>query len=147
MHEWISFHEALLWWIGSLSALTFFGTIIAIPILIVRIPEDYFMHHHRHPKSFHPQHPVIRSLTLFIKNFLGVVFILAGFTMIFLPGQGLITMIIGLMLLDFPGKYEFERWIIELPLILHAINKIRAKAHHPPLLDPSHHLFERSTID
>jgi hypothetical protein len=147
MHEWISFHETFLWCIGSLSVLTIFVTIIAIPVMAVRIPEDYFMHHHRHRRGWHPQHPVLRFLYLLFKNFSGVIFILAGLGMLVFPGQGLITMVIGLMLLDFPGKYAIERWVIELPVILYAINRIRIKAHHPPLRDPSHHLFEKSKID
>ncbi len=42
MYEWIQIHETDFWGLGLLSVLTFFGSLIVIPILVVRIPEDYF---------------------------------------------------------------------------------------------------------
>jgi len=42
--EWVRIHEIAFWWIGILSMATFVGTLIIIPILVVRIPADYFNH-------------------------------------------------------------------------------------------------------
>jgi hypothetical protein len=67
------------------------------------------------------------------KNAIGIVFVVLGVVMLVLPGQGLLTIVVGLMLLDFPGKYEVELWVVRRPSILRAINWIRSRAHKPPL--------------
>jgi hypothetical protein len=59
---------------------------------------------------------------------LGVALSLPG-----VPGQGLITILIGVMLLDFPGKRELERKIISRPAVLSNVNKLRNKFSRPPL--------------
>lgn len=59
---------------------------------------------------------------------LGAVLSLPG-----VPGQGLLTIFMGVMLIDFPGKYRFERWLVSRRVILAAANRFRAKAGRPPL--------------
>jgi hypothetical protein len=54
--------------------------------------------------------------------------------MLVLPGQGLLTMLIGISLMDFPGKRAIERSIIGRPLILKSINRIRQRFGRPPLM-------------
>jgi hypothetical protein len=70
---------------------------------------------------------------LIIKNFAGFGFILAGFIMLFLPGQGILTMLIGISLIDFPRKRELEAKIIGNANILNTINKLRNKFGKSPL--------------
>ena len=57
----------------------------------------------------------------------------AGIAMLLLPGQGVLTILIGIMLLDFPGKRSLEFWIIRQRGVLKAANWIRRKSNHPPL--------------
>ena len=68
------------------------------------------------------------------KNALGVVFVLAGVAMILLPGQGVLTILLGIMLTEFPGKYRFERWLVRRRAVLGAINWLRERAGRPPLI-------------
>jgi hypothetical protein len=63
----------------------------------------------------------------------GLVFLLAGFAMLFLPGQGILTMLIGISLMDFPGKRMLERKLVGRPAVLKTINMMRAKFDRPPL--------------
>ena len=56
--------------------------------------------------------------------------------MLVVPGQGLLTILIGVMLTDFPGKYALERRLISQPSIFNAINWIRDKAGKEPLKRP-----------
>lgn len=115
-----------------LSIVSFVASVIAIPLILVRLPRDYFTE--RHPRTWLKEHhPVIRVVALTLKNLLGGVLLLGGLAMLVLPGQGLLTLLIGLTLLDFPGKRALERSIIGRPLVLHAINRIREKFHQPPL--------------
>ena len=68
------------------------------------------------------------------KNLLGIIFVIAGIMMLALPGQGLLTIIIGLVLMDFPGKYHAERWVISRHSILRTTNWIRKKAGKPEMI-------------
>jgi hypothetical protein len=54
--------------------------------------------------------------------------------MLILPGQGLFTIIIGLMLSNYPGKYALEKKLISTPSILKSINWLRKKSNKPPLI-------------
>ncbi len=71
------------------------------------------------------------------KNIAGVFFLLMGIIMLITPGQGLLTILIGLLLMDFPGKRRFEIWLIRIPSIHRAINWIRKKGDKAPLKLPS----------
>jgi len=120
------------------SIIGFIGSLIAIPLILVRLPADYFdTRTPRHWMKDH--HPVLRLLGLVVKNVFGVVFVLAGFAMLFLPGQGLLTMLIGISLMDFPRKRELEAKMVGQPTLLGVINAMRHKFGKPPLtlaLDP-----------
>lgn len=115
------------------SLVGFVGSLIVIPIILVRLPEDFF--DDRRPRTWmQDHHPVLQIVGHLVKNVLGVVFLLAGLAMLFLPGQGLLTMLIGISMLDFPGKRRLERRLIGQPSVLGAINKLRDKFRKPPLI-------------
>jgi hypothetical protein len=115
------------------SLVGFIGSLIAIPLILVRLPPDYFdIRVPRHWMKDH--HPVLRLVGLALKNAVGLVFLLAGLAMLFLPGQGILTMLIGVSLLDFPGKRRLEATLIGQPTVLSAINSMRNKFNKPPLV-------------
>lgn len=58
-------------------------------------------------------HPLLRLIGLIVKNIVGAVLFLGGLAMLFLPGQGLLTMLIGISLMDFPRKRELEAKMVE----------------------------------
>jgi hypothetical protein len=78
-------------------------------------------------------HPALRLSGLVAKNVVGIVFLLAGFAMLFLPGQGLLTMLIGISFMDFPGKRQLEAKMVGQPTLLGVINGMRRKFDKPPL--------------
>lgn len=115
------------------SLIGFVVTLIAIPFILVRLPADYF--DVRVPRPWmQDHHPVLRLFGHIVKNLIGVVFLLAGLAMLFLPGQGILTMLIGVTMLDFPGKRRVEAKLVGQPTILQAINKMRHKFCKPPLI-------------
>ena len=117
----------------ALSVVTFVVSLIGIPFLLVRLPPHYF--DERHPRNWmQDHHPVLRLIGLGLKNAVGVLLFLAGVAMIVLPGQGLLTMLIGISLLDFPGKRHLESRLIGQPTVLRTINKLREKFGRPPLI-------------
>jgi hypothetical protein len=114
------------------SVAFFVGTLIAIPFILVRLPPHYF--DERHPRLWMPErHPVLRLVGLIAKNAVGVVFLAVGIALLFLPGQGILTILLGISLMDFPGKRYCERKIVGQPTVLKAINALRAKYDKPPL--------------
>lgn len=138
MMEWIHSNETIVWWLVASSAATFIVSLILVPMMVVRIPSDYFTHKKRHPKRPEKYPPVIRIIVLILKNLMGLVLVLAGILMLVLPGQGLFTMVVGIMMMNFPGKYKLERWIVERGPVLKSINWLRRRAGHDPLIVHSH---------
>lgn len=134
MIEWIQTNETTLWWLAAGSVVTFVGTLIAVPWLIVRIPPDYFTHRKRQKVPWADQHRFVRAVLVFAKNVLGCVFLVAGILMLMLPGQGILTIFIGTVLLDFPGKYRLQRWVVSRPRVLRSINWLRRRAGRDPLV-------------
>lgn len=134
---WLQTYQPLLWWLGAMSLVTFFGTLIVIPLLIVRIPADYFLRDKHQARDGHRQHPVARWFGFILKNVLGILFVLVGVAMLVLPGQGILTILIGLMMMNFPGKHALEQRLVQQPTVLGALNWIRAKANQPALIVPT----------
>ncbi|HMK21260.1 MAG TPA: PGPGW domain-containing protein [Terriglobales bacterium] len=120
-----------------LSIVFFVGSLIAIPFILVRLPPDFF--DIRVPRPWmEDRHPVFRLFGHIVKNAVGAIFLFAGFLMLFLPGQGILTMLIGVSMLDFPGKRKLEAKMIGQPAVLHAINGMRGKFGKPPLVIAPH---------
>jgi len=134
MLELFHAHKAAMMWIAGASLLVFVATLIAVPWLIIRIPSDYFTHRRRLRTPGVRRHPVMRWAFLLGKNLLGYLLIVAGIAMLFLPGQGILTMLLGFILVDLPGKYRFERWLVARPLVLRSINRLRQRAGRDPLI-------------
>ena len=120
-----------------LSIVGFIGSLIAIPLILVRLPPHYF--DERHPRKWmENHHPVLRLIGHVVKNVLGFILLAAGIAMLVLPGQGILTMLIGISLVDFPGKRQLERKLIGQPAVLNTINKLREKFGQPPLTVAQH---------
>jgi len=134
MIELIKRHEILIWWMTGLSGITFIATVIAVPWLIVRLPSDYFSYKRRIKKLWNDHHPVVRAALLTIKNLTGYILILTGIIMLLTPGQGMLTILIGIIFLDLPGKFRFERWMITRPAVLRSVNWLRRRAGKAPLV-------------
>ena len=116
-----------------LSVVFFVGSLIAIPYILVRLPADYF--DIRIPRPWmKDHHPILRLMGHIVKNAVGAIFLFVGFLMLFLPGQGVLTMVIGVSMLDFPGKRKVEASLIGQPTVLGVINSMREKFGKPPLI-------------
>ena len=134
IHDTLLANETLLWWLAGSSLITFIGSIVLVPVLLARIPADYFSHTKRHKPPWAEHHPLVRGLLIIGKNLLGLIFLVAGIVMLLLPGQGLLTMVMAIVLLDMPGKYRLERWLISRRPVLQAINWLRVRAGRPQLI-------------
>ena len=107
----------------------------AIGLVMVKVPPNYFSTHYQ--RDFLPNSPwLVRWGAVIAKNIAGVFLILLGIVLSLpgVPGQGFLTILLGLIFLDIPGKRPFEAKIIQRPTVLAAINKLRLKYGKPPLI-------------
>jgi hypothetical protein len=117
---------------GVISVGMFVGTIVAVPLFLVKVPDDYFVR--RHPPSPLP----VRVLRVAV----GVALILLGIAMLVLPGQGVLTILVGLGILEAPLKDRAIARILQNPSVHGAIDKLRGKAGKGPLHIPAPRVAE-----
>lgn len=123
----------------ALTVTTFVVSIASVGIVVVRLPHNYFVGDHS-PPMWVDHHPLVRWPLHILKNLLGVMLVALGIVMSLpgVPGQGILTVLIGAMLLDFPGKRSLEKWLLRRRGVLTTINKFRSRYGKPPLeLDSS----------
>jgi len=134
MLDFINDHESLLLWLATGSVIVFIASILLIPWIVTKIPSDYFTHPKRQKYLWCNQPKIVRFVFILLKNILGVTLVLGGIAMLLLPGQGILTILIGFIIMDFPYKYKVETWIIKHPFVLRVINKLRSKVKQQPLV-------------
>jgi len=117
-----------------ISVVTFVSTLVVVPLLVVKIPSDYFAHERRTGAMWVDRNVAVRWMLLLAKNLLGYILVAAGTVMLVLPGQGILTIVAGIMLLNFPGKYRLERWIVSRRPVLRSINWARLRGGKGPLV-------------
>jgi hypothetical protein len=118
----------------ALSVVGTVGALGVVAFVLVKLPADYFCA--PAPRAFLAgRHPLIRRTGLFLKNLLGTVLVVLGVVLSLpgIPGPGIVTILIGVMLIDFAEKRPLERWLISRPLILRTINRLRRRYGKAPL--------------
>lgn len=134
-------HAALLGWLALGSAVMLVVSLITLPVIAVLLPQDFLIRTLAPARSLPPddwrrRHPAWRWTLRGLKNLAGVVLALAGLAMLVLPGQGLITLALALLLLDLPGKRRLEARLLGNPRFLSPINKLRQRLGRAPLDRP-----------
>ena len=124
----------LVLWGTILSVATLVGALVAVPLVVSRLPADYFSAPKRHPM----RQEVGLGLLIVdaLRNLLGGVLIVIGLLLLLTPGQGLVTILAGLMIMNFPGKYRIERAIVAREGVFRALNWFRNRYGHPPFEPP-----------
>lgn len=121
------------WLLLLLFLAPFVATLVLVPWLVLRLPADYFLQEQRQPMLWGARHPVLRLLVRILKNLLGLAVMLMGLAMLLLPGQGILSIVLGFLLLEFPGKFRMERWLVSRPPVLHAVNWLRTRRGREPI--------------
>lgn len=118
-----------------LFVVSFGVSFAAIAVVMVKIPANYFSSHYQ--PDFLPDSPwLVRWGAVILKNIAGIFLILLGIVLSLpgVPGQGILTILLGLIFIDIPGKRPLEAKIIKRPAVLAAVNKLRAKYDKPALI-------------
>ena len=129
--DFVSSNKVNIILLGTISFVIFVFSLISIRWLVALIPSDYFIN--RESSKFKLTYPSLWLVSIIIKNILGYTLIIGGILMLFLPGQGLFTIFVGLLLSNYPGKYYLERKLIAMPKIYKTVNWLRKKSNQPPL--------------
>lgn len=124
-------------WLLGFSVIMFLVSVVAVPWIATAVPTDYFTHRRRWRVQQRGSSAPIVWLWLVAKNLLGGILVILGVVMLVAPGQGILTILLGLGIADFPGKYRLERWLVCLPGVLSSLNWMRQRNGRPPLERPS----------
>jgi hypothetical protein len=104
-------------------------------MILVRLPADYLRTVRQKSVRganrglFFRAGTVLRNLLGALLIFIGVILSLPG-----VPGQGLLTVLVGILLLDFPGKHKLVRKVLSRPSVLKAVNRLRKRFSRPPFV-------------
>jgi hypothetical protein len=147
MGDWLS-KEALTWVSIGSGLCLLFGA-VAVPWIVLKLPKNAFSEVKRRPGWLDQQPAVIRLPIRIFKNVLALALIVIGIVMLVLPGQGILAILLGVMLGDFPGKLRLQmlgdfpgklrlqQWIVARPKVMNSLNWLRRKFRKPPLERPS----------
>lgn len=130
---WNGWHLAALGLVVGVVSAVVSGLVVAF--VIARLPADYFINPQSR-RGYQFRHPILRVLLVLIRNLVGYFLIGLGVILSLpgVPGQGLLTILMGVMLIDFPGKFRLEQWLISRPAVLDVVNRVRSKIGRQPLL-------------
>jgi hypothetical protein len=127
--------KPLMTWLAGISLVTFLTSLLLIPIIIGRLSADIFSRLEA-GRINSPGLSPVRILFLILRNLVAVFLLLSGFIMLFIPGQGLLTMLIGFLLLSFPGKQKIVLQLVRRPGIRKSLDWVRKKQKVPPFQWP-----------
>ncbi|MCA1818421.1 MAG: hypothetical protein LC746_18945 [Acidobacteria bacterium] len=133
MSEWLREKWAHVTWTQVLyGALLFVGTFVVttaiVFFIVVKLPADYFSPRNRR-KFMARWNPAARWAAIAGKNVLGLALVAAGVVLSLpgVPGPGLVTILLGVMLLDFPGKRKLQLKIVRQKNVRRELDRIRKK--------------------
>ena len=130
--SWLEAHQALALAAALVSGLIALGTAVAMPWIVASLPRDFFTSEAPIASRWAEHHPALRLLLRVGRNALGAALVVAGVAMLVLPGQGLLTMAVGVMLVQFPGKRRLELWIARRRRVWNALNWLRRRMGREP---------------
>jgi hypothetical protein len=121
----------------ALGALLFVATLVLsfgiVLMVLVRLPHDHLCLHEGAPHRHGPRPHWCWRLA---RNALGALLVVLGLLLALpgVPGQGLVTVFAGVLLLDFPGRLALLRKIMAQPALLRTVNRLRARFGRRPLV-------------
>jgi len=138
MFEWLAdFFSGLTWRSVLIAVLIFVGTFLInlgiVSVILVKLPSDHFKK--QKSKGVTGSNATVRVLKVIGKNVAGWLLIALGVVLSVpgVPGQGLLTILLGVMLVDFPGKQRLEQKLLSRPGIINTINRLRGRFGKPAL--------------
>ena len=126
--------QTLIEWLALTSLVTFFLSLLIIPLIISNLPAHCFLDTDPRPRE--NRISAYRLTLHLLRNIGGMLLLIAGTAMLFLPGQGILTILIGLALLSFPCKQKIFNYLIHKPAVQRSLDWIRKKSGTHPFIWP-----------
>lgn len=106
------------------------GSLAVVLRIALSLPEDYF-------EADQGRRPPWTARRM-VRNAMGIVLIAVGAALSIpgVPGQGVLTILVGLFLVDFPRRQQLERALGRRRGVLPALNRLRARFGRPALRPP-----------
>jgi hypothetical protein len=134
MEQWFS--NETLKWISIGSGICLLLGAVSVPLIVIKLPKNAFSN--LKGAGWLEKQPVAVRIPLrLVKNILALVLVVLGIAMLVLPGQGILAILLGVMLGDFPGKLRVQRWLLGRPKVMNSLNWLRKKFKKPPLERPA----------
>lgn len=111
--------------VSAISFLVFAAGMVSLPIIIGRLPDNFFVSDRKPWFRYLPKSLYLLVFTA--KNILGFLLFLLGVVMLFVPGQGLLTILVGLGTMNFPGKQRLIYRMLSFGRLRRVLNWIRRK--------------------
>lgn len=122
--------------VGLLSILSFVVSLVCVPWLINRLDICFFtlQSHEQRIRKRREQHLLLMVVIMIIRHCVGFILLAIGIALLFMPGQGILTILIALALMDFPGKYRFITTIVKQKQVRLILDWIRRKGGRQPFI-------------
>lgn len=127
---WINQHAFLLSIVGMVSLLLLLVSVVGAPWAIARLPSDYLLKPRTHRPG--PRYLIVA----FIRSLLGFALIATGLVMLVTPGPGLVLLIVGISVSEFPGKHHLLLYVATQPRVFQSLNWMRNRHGKPPFDHP-----------
>ena len=113
---------------------SFFVNLAVVSVILVKLPANHFSRG-RKTEFWSGPHPALNAAKVIGRNIAGFLLLALGIILSIpgVPGQGLLTILLGIMLLDFPGRHRLEQKLLTKPGIVNTINRLRGRFGKPPL--------------
>ena len=136
LQQWLLTYEDILWPLGLFSLAFLFVGAVLLPVIVIRLPGDYLLRGKHSVRKRFLHMTIGGRVYLLVKNVFGGLLVLAGLVMLVTPGQGLVSIAVGIGLLDIPRKHRLLKLLVGRPGVLRTVNRFRARFDRPPLQAP-----------
>ncbi|PID63058.1 MAG: hypothetical protein CSB44_02825 [Gammaproteobacteria bacterium] len=134
--DWVQTHPALVGAISVTSLLLLVTSAMLMPWLVSRLPTNYLIEQSR-PRSERQSRRPLAMLVLLLRTVIGLFLVLLGIVMLITPGPGIVALLLGLTLVEFPGKHHLLVHVASRPGVFSSLNWIRARHGQPPFEHPT----------
>ena len=133
--DWLSANTLLVSFLAAASITLLAVTILATPWVVSRLPSDYLLRRLDGPKL----KGFGRKLLSLLRGFIGLLIVLLGLIMMITPGPGVVMMLLGISVAEFPGKNRLLVYLATRPSVLASLNWMRRRHDKPPFINPNAH--------
>ena len=134
--DWLDQHETTAALIAGGTFVLLILQLLSIPLILAALPTDYFVTEQRITPRWLRDRPALHLTLRILANVFGLIFIILGIIMLVAPGQGIISILVGLGLTDFPAKHHLQRRLAARQPVLKTMNWCRRLLKQPPLKKP-----------